>query len=390
MVASASAAPACRALASSILSCAAFLALAGCGAPADPKPPRPLVPEAVTDLAVQQVGSTVVLTFTLPKAAVDGRALEAPPEVEIYREFLAPTAQPAAKEASRYLAYRIPSALVDTYLAEGRVQFTDPFKPEEIAKYAGEQAAYVVRTRVSKRRASADSNLAATVLYAVAEPIREIQITVRQEAIDLSWQPPERLVTGQPAAVVGYRIYRGEVAPGAEAEAAQNPAKARLAGPMALAGVAASAAYSDAKFEFGHTYIYSVRSVAQYEAASIESADSALAVVTPRDTFPPAPPKDLVVIPVTGGPGEPAHLELSWAISPETDLAGYNVYRSEQEGVQGERLNRELLPTPTFRDMSVAVGRRYTYRVTAVDRAGNESLPSAAVSGAVPNEGTKP
>lgn len=380
---------ACRALAL-ILSCAAFLTLAGCGAPAEPRPPRPLVPEAVTDLAVQQVGSSVVLTFTLPKTAVDGRALEAPPEIEIYREFLAPTAQPAAKEAPHYLAYTIPSALVDAYLAEGRVQFTDPFKPEEMAKYAGERAAYLVRTRASKRRASADSNLAATVLYAVAEPIRGVQVTVRQEAIDLSWQPPEQLVTGQPAAVVGYRIYRGEVAPSAEAEAAQNPAEAKLVAPMALVGVAPSAAYSDAKFEFGHTYIYSVRSVAQYEAASIESADSALAVVTPRDIFPPAPPKDLVVIPVTGGPGEPTRLELSWAISPETDLAGYNVYRSEQEGVQGERLNRERLLTPTFRDMSVAAGRRYTYRVTAVDRAGNESLPSAAISGTVPNEETKP
>jgi chitodextrinase len=36
------------------------------------------------------------------------------------------------------------------------------------------------------------------------------------------------------------------------------------------------------------------------------------------------------------------------------------------------------LPTPSFRDNNVASGRRYWYTVTAVDRAGNESPPSAA------------
>jgi hypothetical protein len=42
--------------------------------------------------------------------------------------------------------------------------------------------------------------------------------------------------------------------------------------------------------------------------------------------------------------------------------------------------------------MSVQPGYSYSYTVTAVDRAGNESLPSEAVSAAVPaeNESVKP
>jgi fibronectin type 3 domain-containing protein len=80
-------------------------------------------------------------------------------------------------------------------------------------------------------------------------------------------------------------------------------------------------------------------------------------------------------------------VELSWAISPETDNAGYNVYRSEQVGVLGTRLNAEPLLTPAFRDMNGLPGRRYFYSVTAVDRSGNESAPSAAVSEGVPAEG---
>jgi len=63
----------------------------------------------------------------------------------------------------------------------------------------------------------------------------------------------------------------------------------------------------------------------------------------------------------------------------ETDLAGYRVYRSEQEGTRGQLLTPELLPTPAVRDTSVKPGHRYWYTVTAVDRAGNESTPGAAV-----------
>jgi len=57
-------------------------------------------------------------------------------------------------------------------------------------------------------------------------------------------------------------------------------------------------------------------------------------------------------------------------------VAGYRVYRSEQDGARGELLQKELLPTPAVRDSSVQAGRRYWYTVTAVDRAGNESSGS--------------
>jgi fibronectin type 3 domain-containing protein len=74
-----------------------------------------------------------------------------------------------------------------------------------------------------------------------------------------------------------------------------------------------------------------------------------------------------------------ALVDLSWSINLETDLAGYRVYRSEQEGTRGQLLAPDLLPTPAVRDTSVEPGHRYWYTVTAVDRTGNESAPSAAV-----------
>jgi fibronectin type 3 domain-containing protein len=72
-------------------------------------------------------------------------------------------------------------------------------------------------------------------------------------------------------------------------------------------------------------------------------------------------------------------LDLSWSINPENDLAGYHIYRSEQQDERGRSLQVELLLSPSYRDVSVQPGHRYWYVVTAVDRAGNESAPSEPV-----------
>ncbi len=149
-------------------------------------------------------------------------------------------------------------------------------------------------------------------------------------------------------------------------------------------GDASAPPFRDTQITFGNTYTYSVRSVAQYQDVQLESSDSNLVTVTPRDMFPPAAPQGLVVVSVPAHDGAPAHLDLSWSISPENDIAGYNIYRTEQQGARGEKLNPQLLLTPSFRDMNVVSGRRYFYTVTAVDRAGNESAASAAVSGEMP------
>jgi fibronectin type 3 domain-containing protein len=112
-------------------------------------------------------------------------------------------------------------------------------------------------------------------------------------------------------------------------------------------------------------------------ASPIESDDSAPAIVTPRDTFPPATPQNVVAA-VLPGDNDGGIVDLSWSINVEADLAGYRVYRSEKPGEHGQLLQTELLASPAFRDSSVQGGHRYWYTVTAVDRAGNESGPSDA------------
>ena len=143
--------------------------------------------------------------------------------------------------------------------------------------------------------------------------------------------------------------------------------------------------YRDTTFELDHAYSYTVRSVAQFGSAAVESADSAPLVVFAKDTFPPAAPQGLETVIVPETDGVPAYVELAWNISPEPDLAGYIVFRSEQSDNTGTRLNaEELLPAPTFRDMTVLPAQHYFYRVAAVDRDGNVSPLSPAVEADVP------
>ncbi len=369
------------------------LFVAGCAAPGEPTERKPPVPTAITDLAAWQQGNDVILTFTLPQETVTRHPLKQAPEIEIYRDFLPPpaagsAASAPASPANPTLLFVIPSAMVGHYAIKNHVRYTDALAPDDLAHHAGWMALYGVRARMSMKRSSADSNPAGVRIYPAPNPIEDVKAEVTHHGIILRWTPPQKTPVGPAPPIAGYRIYRSEVAadtPSAapSADAAQTP---KLKSPLARIGDTPDNSFTDVQIEFGTTYLYSVRTLSQHADVALESADSNLVVVTPRDTFPPSAPQDLVVVLVPAQGQEPAHLDLSWAISPETDIGGYNVYRSEQQNAPGTHLSPGLLLTPAFRDMNVVPGHRYFYTVTAVDRAGNESPASAAASGGVPVE----
>ncbi len=355
-----------------------FLFLAGCGAPGDPVPPSTPVPVAIKDLTAHQAGDGVQLSFTLPSNSISGEKLSAPPAIEILRGTVKPDGSVDSKTFR--VVYTIPGALVDNYRADDRVHFTDPIAPEETKSHPGGAVAYVVRTRASQKRTSADSNVVLLRVFSVPAPIASVEARVTESAVELSWPVPTGTAAGQPVSTVtGYRIYRSEIHPSAPASSPQDlpPGKAEsYATPLASSE---TNNYRDGSVVFDHTYVYIVRSVIQVEGNELESSDSQPATVTPRDTFPPAAPQGLVAALLPGSVLGTVLADLSWSINLETDLAGYRVYRSEQEGTGGRLLTPDLLPTPAVRDTSVEPGHRYWYTVTAVDRAGNESAPGAPV-----------
>jgi len=356
-----------------------FLASAGCGAPGEPVPPTPPIPLAVTDLTAHQAGDGVQLTFTLPTKTVAGDRLAVPPAVEFLQGTAKPNGSPDKKTFR--VVYTIPGALADNYVSNGRLTFIDPIAPSETRAHPGGLLVYIVRTRASKKRASADSNAVSVRMFPVPEAIAHIDARVTEPAIELSWVAPTRTSGGDPlSGLSGYRIYRGELDPSSAEAAAKDLSKAKWKSPIALLASSNENSYKDTSFEFGKTYAYVVRSVVQVDGNALESDDSAPAIVTPRDIFPPAAPQNVVAVVLSGSSPGSLVADLSWSINLETDLAGYRVYRSEQQGTRGALITPELLLAPAYRDTSVVPGHRYWYSVTAVDRAGNESEPSTPVA----------
>jgi len=360
----------------------------GCGSPGVPIARHPIVPVPVTNLKARQVDDTVFLDFTMPSTSTDQQPLAETPSVAIYRRRAAQSAPAASKRVPKnknmgQLVDSIPANALPQYQKNGGIEFPDKLDPSELSSVTGNELVYTVRTSISATKESADSNPAALRVYSPPAPVRDLRATLTETALVLDWSAPQQ--PGNTAAKpIGFHVYRAEVDPETAQAAVVDASQAKLIAPPILLTQTTETRYRDTSFQFGHTYLYSVRDAVQFGTETVESADSAPAVLDAKDIFPPATPLGLeaVVVPATNA--MPASVELTWAINTEADLAGYDVYRSQGADMPGLKLNSEPLSAPTFHDMSVLPGTSYFYRVGAVDRSGNESALSPAVEAQIP------
>ena len=144
-------------------------------------------------------------------------------------------------------------------------------------------------------------------------------------------------------------------------------------GPGGLAPVdtvdAASSSFTDAGLEPATTYYYSVS--AADAAGNVSPRTEAVSATTPGIAAPDA----------VSATGEVSRITVSWNVSGEDDLLGYNVYRSSRPDEGYLRL-RGAEGTPfttgrtTYIDSNLISGQVLYYRVSVVTSAG-ESDPSA-------------
>jgi hypothetical protein len=361
---------------------AVTFALTGCGAPGDPVPPSPPVPAAIADLSAHQQGDGVALNFSLPSKTIRSERLQQPPAIEILRGELKSDGSPNPK--SFHVVETIPGELAAKYQSEDRTQIITPIAPIENHSASGFDAVFAVRTRASRKRASADSNAVKIHIYPVPAPVGEIRSDLTETAIDLGWRPITQTAAGDPIAITEYRVYRGELDPKTYDPKITGPEALheRFVTPLARLDRTNDPHFADKQFEFGKIYVYIVRSVTTAAGNDLESSDSDLLILRAADTFPPSTPQSVVAAAIENPETTPPSLEVdvSWSINSEQDLAGYRVYRSEREGEKGSLVTQDLLLPPAYRDTSVTSGHKYWYSVTAVDLSGNESAPAPQVA----------
>jgi len=341
-----------------------------CGKSRPPRPPNERIQQRTELLSGVQRGNQVILSWPAPRRNASSGSVQSIRRIDVYRvaeKLDAPAAMTEDEFATR--AILIGSVPYDEIKkgAEG-LTYTD------VLELAGEPSRlrYAVRyVNAAGQRAAFSNFLMVEPAARIAEPPTDVTRELSETAIVIRWTAPKQNIDGStPVNLLGYNIYRIN---SSQTEVGQTPINQALL---------TTTEYQDRNFKFGEKYTYVVRAVSLGTLARpVESLNSNSVDAAPLDIYPPSAPTGLSI-----GPA-PGRLSLFFAANPESDLAGYLVYRSTDSSLpknQWTLLTTAVLTRTTFTDENVEPGKTYFYYVVAVDAAGNRSQPSDVVSETAP------
>lgn len=348
-----------------------LLVVVGCGKRRPPLPPVEKIVQRTELLSGAQQGNEVILSWPSPQRNAPDSSVQSIRRIDIYRLAEKPGAPLPLTEEE----FSARSTLV------GSVTYDQIKNAGETLSYVDklELAGQSTRLRYAVRYVNASGQRAAFSNFLLVEPATRVaqppvlnRTELTESAINLAWQPPTANIDGStPVNVLGYNVYRLD-------DSQSGPGQT----PINSAPITANE-YSDKTFKFGNNYRYLVRAISLgTEGAQVESLNSNSQSVTARDTFAPAPPGAPSI-----APDSTRGLSIFFAPNSEADIAGYNIYRSTDPNLpkaSWTKLNQSLLTRPSFLDEKVERGRKYYYYLTAVDTAGNVSMPSEVASETMP------
>jgi hypothetical protein len=382
----------------------------GCGRKGPPLPPLVRVPAAPPDFAAQRRGNTVEIAFTVPSANTDNTRPANIERVDVYGysgpstisnedlvrlgERIGAVEVKAPRDPDRTIDPDDPAADLDPPEGPGIDQggatnvfeeltadafasaasLADPAPVEEGRPLMGPAVPVPFRTflgvGVSTRGRRGDFSQRATIpLIPAPPPPSQAKIAYDESGVTVAWTPPAGGRAQEPGSVdvllsrpfgivvpvAGYHVY--EVGSGQfETRLTEDPVTA----PQ----------FVDRRIEWGAERCYTVRTVLTVGLLSVESEPVAPTCEKLTDTFPPAAPKGLVVVP------SEAAINLIWDPNTEKDLAGYIVLRAPGAARTFTPVTPEPVQGTTLVD-KVEPGTPFVYAVQAVDTAGNKSVRSA-------------
>ena len=351
-----------------------LILVAGCGKRRPPLPPVERVQQRTEFLSGAQQGNEVILSWPSPQRNAPDSSVQSIRRIDVYRLAEKPGA-PLALTEDEFAAR---ATVVGSVTYEQLQTAGDTITYRDVLELAGQPT----RLRYAIRYVNASGQRAAFSNFLSIEPAARIAKApalasppkVLEDSITLSWQPPAANIDNStPVNLLGYNVYRTDES---QTESGNQPLNEK---PITLTE------YVDKSFQFGNHYRYVVRAVSLGTGgAQVESLNSNEVSVSPLDTFAPAAPER----PSVAAP-EPssARLAIFFAANKETDIAGYNIYRSTDPDLpkpNWTKLNSTLLTRTTYQDDKVEPGKTYYYYIRAVDKAGNISPPSEVGSEKAP------
>lgn len=338
-----------------------LLLTAACGKIGEPLPPLIRIPGPIVDLAARQQGAEVILAWTVPHLNTDGSMATTLASIEIYRAIREPaSAGEAARAPDDSDLWRVLQVAPASEKAEQK-SVRDILEGQDLSEVLGREFSYAVKVFNRKGQTAGFSNIATLWLQPVPQPPGRPSLTPTEEFVEVSWAPSSTNIDGSPAAAaVAFNLYR-------TSSERRSPGSPLNSTPLA------GASYRDGSARLGETYAYRVRAVLETARGRVESRDSQEASLFHRDSYPPAPPRQLTLV------AGREFLSLAWFPNSESDLAGYHVFRRQGRG-DFRRLTTTATRRTSYEDRDLLEGSVHSYRVTAVDRAGNQSSYSNVVS----------
>jgi hypothetical protein len=358
-------------------------------------PPSLELPKPPTDLRAVRKGSKVYLSWSVPTKTTDRQNVRRPGPTRICRSLSAMMSQcdvPVGNIAPTKESAKLTNAGTNEKI---HAEFVDTLPMALQQQNPTRMVTYAVEPLNLDARSAGFSNQVQVALAPTLPPPGNLEKQVASDGVVLTWD-----CATLPIQPVGlryvYRIYRRSTETGADV---------KLSDETCPVG---GGRYEDHTIEWQKNYEYRIAVVTFVtlekaalpcerqpsdqgivpipdcvNVAEVSGDDSNPLKVFTNDTFPPAVPAGLQA--VFSGPGQPPFIDLVWAPDTDADLAGYNVYRHEEE-TQPTKVNSDLVKSPAFRDTRILPGKTYSYTVSAVDLHGNESGRSEEASETVPKD----
>ena len=307
--------------------------LAGCGYIGDTQPPAMNRPELVRDLAAVERGSNIVIQFTIPKVTTEGLAIKNKErDIELR---VGPPPDPWNTETWERTSDRIP------------VPQDKPLARVEVpaSKYYDKTVDIAVSVHGPGGRTMGWSMFVILPVIPALPTPENLTPEDAPDAIHLEWR----------AMAPEFRIFR------------KFPAEVNW---MQIA-TSTRPSYTDGMIEYGKTYQYMVQSIHKLDNTYAESELSDAKTFMPTDKFAPAVPTGLSTVPGTRS------IELVWNRNTEKDFASYRIYRDGKKIADGAT-------APSYSDRDVQPKVKYSYQVSAIDTAGNESAKSPPADAVIP------